>query len=218
MTAAPMTAALRVAYQGEPGAFGEMAIRREWGGAATAVGAATFRDALALLGSSAVDFAMIPVWNSTIGDIPDATALLSHHAPHVERISEITIPVVHNLLALPAASLASIRYVGSHPAALGQCQTFFANRRTLQPSIAHDTAGAARELAALGTPALEPRAGAAPTWFDRYRPIDPAALGVIAGAGVATLYGLSVLAEAVQDNPSNATRFVVVRAKDGLRW
>ena len=73
MTAARMTATPRVAYQGEPGAYGEQAIAREWGGAATAIGAPTFRDALSLLGSDGADFAMIPVWNSTIGDIQGTT-------------------------------------------------------------------------------------------------------------------------------------------------
>ena len=218
MTAARMTATPRVEYQGEPGAYGEQAIAREWGGTATAIGAPTFRDALSLLGSEGADFAMIPVWNSTIGDIQDTTVLLAHHAEHVERVAELTLPVVHCLLGLPGATLTSLRYVGSHPTALAQCRTLFANRRTLQPCVAHDTAGAARELAALGTPVREPRPVAPPTWFAPYRPVDPTALAVIAGAGVARLYGLAVIAEGVQDNPSNATRFVIVRAQDGARW
>jgi prephenate dehydratase len=215
---APMTATPRVAYQGEPGAFGELAITREWGGAATAVGAATFRDALSLLGSNGADFAMIPVWNSTIGDIQDTTVLLAHHSARVERVSEITVPVVHCLLGLPGATLTRVRYVGSHPTALAQCRSLFVYRRTLQPCVAHDTAGAARELAALGTPVRELRPSAPPTWFEPYRPVEPQALGVIAGAGVARLYGLTVIAEGVQDNASNCTRFVVVRAQDGVRW
>ncbi|HUQ82718.1 MAG TPA: prephenate dehydratase domain-containing protein [Gemmatimonadaceae bacterium] len=218
MTAARMTAPPRVAYQGEPGAYGEQAVAREWGGAATAIGAPTFRDALSLLGSHAADFAMIPVWNSTIGEIQDTKLLLAHHAARVEQVSELTLPVVHCLLGLPGATLASLRYVGSHPAALAQCRGLFANRRTLQPCVAHDTAGAARELAALGTPALEPAPVAPPTWFAPYRPVEPTALAAIAGQGVARLYGLAVIAEAVQDNPTNATRFVIVRAQDGARW
>jgi prephenate dehydratase len=218
MTAVRMTATPRVAYQGEPGAYGELAIAREWGGAATAIGAATFRDALSLLGSNEADFAIIPVWNSTIGEIPDTTVLLAHHTARVERVSEVTLPVAHCLLGLSGATLATVRYVGSHPTALAQCRSLFVNRRALQPCVAHDTAGAARELAALGAPVLAPRLPAAPTWFEPYRPVDPHALAVVAGAGVARLYGLTVIAEGVQDNPSNATRFAVVRAQDGVRW
>lgn len=212
-------AAPRVAYQGEPGAYGEMAITREWGGVATAVASPTFVDALATLGHGDTDYAMIPVWNSTIGEIQDTTVLLSHHAARVETVSEVTVPVVHCLLGLPGATTSTVRHVGSHPTALAQCRRFFLARPLLLPSIARDTAGAARELAASGPAShgVPARFGAVP-WFERYKPVDPRALGVIAGAHVARLYGLVVIAEGVQDSPSNATKFVVVRAQAGVRW
>ena len=212
-------AAPRVAYQGEAGAYGEAAIVREWAGAATAVGTPTFADAFALLGRGATDYAAIPVWNSTIGDIQDTTVLLGHHRSRVEVVSEVTIPIQHSVLALPGVSLTTLRYVGSHPTALAQCKHLFASRR-LQPCVAHDTAGAARELAALGGREDAPVASHTATrpWFDRYRPVDPHALAVIAGAGVARRYGLVVLAESVQDNPENATRFVIIKPQDGVRW
>jgi prephenate dehydratase len=212
-------AAPRVAYQGEPGAYGEVAISREWAGQATAIGTATFADAFASIGRGDTDFAAIPIWNSTIGDIQDTTLLLGHHASRVEVIADVTIPIEHCLLALPGASLPAIRYVGSHPTALAQCKRLFAHRRHLQPCVAHDTAGAARELATLGAGAPAGGAARASTpWFDPYRPTDPRALAVIAGAGVAQTYGLVVLAESVQDNASNATRFVIVKPQDGVRW
>ena len=212
-------AAPRVAYQGEPGAYGEVAIAREWAGSATAVGAATFADTFALLGRGEADYAAIPVWNSTIGDIDDTTLLLGHHQPRVEVVGELTIPIEHCILALPGVSLATVRYVGSHSTALAQCKQLFANRR-LQPCVAHDTAGAARELATLGgrrSAATAVRA-ATPPWFEPYRPTDPHALAVIAGAGVARRYRLAVVAESVQDNPTNATRFVIIKPQDGVRW
>jgi prephenate dehydratase len=219
MTAARMVATPRVAYQGEPGAYGEMAIAREWGGEATPIGAGTFAETLALLGRGDAEFAVIPVWNSTIGEIQDTRVLLAHHAARVETVSELTVPVVHCLLGLPGTSIAGVRYVGSHPTALAQCRNLFANRRALQPCVAHDTAGAARELAALGgRTALAPARAGVPAWFEPYRPIDESALAVIAGASVARLYGLTVLADGVQDNAANATRFVVVKAQDGVRW
>jgi prephenate dehydratase len=221
MTAARMTATPRVAYQGEPGAYGELAIMRQWGGEATPVSATTFAEALSLLGRGGADYAVIPVWNSTIGEILDTTLLLTHHGSRVETVAELTVPVVHCLLGLPGTSLGAVRYVGSHPTALAQCRALFGNRRHLQPCVAHDTAGAARELAALGglgsLASPSARTGA-PTWFEPYRPVEPTALAVIAGAGVARLYGLTVLVDGVQDNPANATRFVVVRAQDGARW
>ena len=134
-------------------------------------------------------------------------------------VAELTVPVVHCLLALPGTSLAGVRYVGSHPTALAQCRNLFATRRTLQPCVAHDTAGAARELAALGgRGALAPTRAGVPAWFEPYRPIHESALAVIAGASVARLYGLTVMVDGVQDNAANATRFVVVKAQDGVRW
>ena len=207
----------RVAYQGEPGAYGEMAIAQQWRGVATALGAPTFADALGQLGRGRADFAVIPVFNSTIGEIKDTTVLLAHHASRLETVSELVVPVVHCLLGLPGATLNTLRYVGSHPTALAQCRRLFGPPRSLQPCVAHDTAGAARELSTLGIRTRLPRSGVAP-WFEPYHPTDPATLAVIAGGAVAQLYGLTVIAEGVQDNPHNETKFVVVKAQDGVRW
>jgi len=208
-----------VAYQGEPGAFSEMAIAQEWRGTATAIAAPTFADAIGLLGRGRVDYAVIPVWNSTIGEIQDTSALLAHHASRLSTVSELTVPVIHCLLGLPGASLTSVRYAGSHPTALAQCQRLFATRKTLQPCVAHDTAGAARELASLGRRVRREAARqASAPWFSPYMPTESTSLAVIAGSSVAELYGLVVIAEGVQDHPDNATRFLVVRAKDGWRW
>jgi len=120
---------------------------------------------------------------------------------------------------LHSTSVTAVRHVGRHPTALAQCRRLFATRRQLQPCIAYDTAGAARELAALGAarPAEPSRNGIAP-WFEPYRSSDPSALAVIAGAPAARLYRLVVLIEGVQDEPSNTTRFVIVKAQDGVRW
>ena len=216
---ARVTTAPRVAYQGEPGAFGEMAIVQEWRGLAAAVGAPTFVEALTMVARGRVDFAMLPIWNSTIGDIHDTQVLLAHHAPRLETISELSVPVVHCLMALPGASLATARYVGSHPTALAQCRRLFTTRRGLRPCIAYDTAGAARELATLGVNGStdRPRNGAAP-WFEPYRSSEPAALAVIASAAAARLYRLAVLTEGVQDQPDNLTRFRVVRSRDRAEW
>lgn len=219
MRAFPMVNAPRVAYQGEPGAYGEMAIVRQWSGAANAVGAATFAEAIGLLASGDADLAVIPVWNSTIGELPDTNLLLAHHAARVDTVSEVAVPIEHCLLALPGASLASVRYVGSQGAALAQCRRLFATRPALQPCVAHDTAGAARQLAALGGIVAEDATQSrVPRWFEPYRPAGPTALAVIAGAQAARTYGLAVLAERVQDEPTNTTRFAVVKARDGARW
>ena len=250
----------RVAFQGEPGAFGDAMIAERWRGSAEAVPARTFEDALALICAGRVDYAVIPVWNSTIGDLPAQRRALASHAARTRIVEEHVIPVQHCLAALPSASLESIRVVGSHPAALAQCRRFFRARRKLVPRDAYDTAGAARELArvvlvsrwtgegdgsrtefgraadtgeadgsrpiGLHRAVPDERDGARRQWYhcsaDTDEPRRPwfegAAVGahelaVIASSAAARRYGLVVLAESIQDDPGNATRFVVVRTR-----
>jgi len=220
MPGAPAVNGPRVAYQGEPGAYGEMAIVRQWSGTASAMGAPTFADTIGLLASGDADLAVIPVWNSTIGDLQDTNLLLAHHVARIDTVGEVSVPIEHCLLALPGASFATVRYVGSQAAALAQCRRLFVTRPALQPCVAHDTAGAARQLAALGGTVSEDSAQPrTPAWYEPYRrATSPTALAVIAGAQAARAYGLVVLAERVQDEPANTTRFVVLKAKEGARW
>jgi prephenate dehydratase len=204
----------RVAYQGEPGAFGEAAIVRHWEGAAVAVGAPTFGRTIALLLARDVDAALVPVWNSTIGPIVAAQEVLYEHASALRLGDEVALSVQHALLALPGASLASIRAVGSHPAALGQCARFFAERPTLVACEAFDTAGAARELAALVGGAAR---GLAAPWYADVADAAPETLAAIASEGAAERHGLVVLARNIQDSDENETRFVVVCRRERAR-
>ena len=134
----------RVAYQGEPGAFGEAAVERHWSGGAIATGTPSFARALELLVARGVDLAVIPVSNSTIGAIPSVRELLDAHADAVHQVDEIVLPVRHALVALPGASLDSVRVIGSHFAALAQCAGFLRARPEVSTREAFDTAGAAR--------------------------------------------------------------------------
>lgn len=199
---------VRVAFQGELGAFGDAAIRLRWGAEARPVPARTFDDVVALVAAGAVDSAVLPVWNSTIGPIAPALAALEHAAPPLTIVGEIDLPVRHALLALPGATLDGLRAVGSHPAALGQCARWLATRPRIVAQAAYDTAGAARELSRLtaGTPD-EPRTI---PWYAGLTGVAPCQLAAIASAAAAQTYGLLVLADAVQDDPTNLTRFRVV--------
>lgn len=205
----------RVAYQGEPGAFGEAAVERHWSGGAIATGTPSFARALELLVARGVDLAVIPVSNSTIGAIPSVRELLDAHADAVHQVDEIVLPVRHALVALPGASLDSVRVIGSHFAALAQCAGFLRARPEVSTREAFDTAGAARQLAAL--------VGAAPAGLETpwYAGVPDAALetlAAIAGESAAERHGLTVLARDVQDRPDNETRFAVVARREGARW
>ena len=208
---------VRVAFQGELGAFGDAAIRSHWGSAASPVPARSFDEVVALVATGAVESAVLPVWNSTIGPIAPALAALAalERAPApLTSVGEIDLPVRHALLALPGASLDELRAVGSHPAALGQCARWLAARPRITACRAYDTAGAARELSRLGSGAPD-ESGALP-WYAGLTSVAPTQLAAIASAAAAAPYGLVVLADAVQDDPTNLTRFrIVERRSDG---
>ena len=218
MTVTTPRQALRVAYQGVAGAFSEMAARACHDDAVT-IPARTFDEALALVSDGRADHAVLPVWNSTIGDVLDARRALRDYERRVETVDEVTVPVRHCLLALPGATLDTLRAVGSHPAALAQCNRFLVEHPRLMPCVAFDTAGAARDLARLRARGDEPADSTLAPWYAEVGDADARALAVIAARGAAERYGLAVLMEGVQDDPDNATVFAVVRARrDAARW
>src|SRR5690606_27742902 len=135
----------RIAFQGEAGAFGEDAVLRHWAGAALAIPARTFEDALAMVLSGRCDGAVLPVWNSTVGEVGPAREALREAGAALNVDTELMIPVRHCLAALPGAGLDQIRYVASHPVALSQCARFLRDHDHMIACDAYDTAGAARE-------------------------------------------------------------------------
>jgi prephenate dehydratase len=203
----------RAAYQGVPGAFGEDAVHRFWEGQVCGHPMATFDSVLDALTNGVVEWAVLPVWNSTIGRVSAAREALDARSDLVVREGELDVPIRHCLLALPGTSLASVREVGSHPAALAQCTRLFRLNPQMKAIEAFDTAGAARQLSTFDRrhPAGEQR------WYDALAPESPATLAAIASAKAATRYGLQVLQRDVNDEPTNHTRFVVLRAREVTR-
>jgi prephenate dehydratase len=200
-----------VAYQGMAGAFGEDAVRRLWRRGAQTYPTRTFAAALTALVRGDVEWAVIPIWNSTIGVIASSHAVLAEHEAIVEPVREIDVPVRHCLLAHSGVSAGQLRFIASHPAALAQCSKLFAKLPDVARCVASDTAGAAWELA------QHARASAAEMthepWYATL-PVDSARLlGVIASRRAARRYGLAVVRQDVQDDPGNFTRFAVLRAR-----
>ena len=197
----------RVAYQGIAGAFGEAAVVQHWHGNARPVAARTFDDAVTLVVHGDADGAVIPVWNSSIGDVPWGCRALSERSAAIVIVDHVNLSVQHCLLARHGTTFDHVRFVGSHPAALAQCRRFFEANDRLRACSASDTAGAARELASMGVPSdTEP-------WYAHMGTDSPSALAVLASVSAAQRYGLSVLLESVQDDPANITRFAVVRRR-----
>lgn len=177
---------IRVAFQGELGAFGEEAVTRRFGEAAEPVPYPSFQAVGEAVASGTVDRGVLPIENSIAGAVPGAPDVLAAFDLRVE--GGVIAPVHHCLLALPGASIGQITHVHSHPMALAQCRRFLEAHPDMRAVEAYDTAGAAREVAV----AKDPTAAA------------------LASRRAAELYGLNILAENVEDRADNATHFVVI--------
>jgi prephenate dehydratase len=178
---------IRVAFQGELGAFSEEAVHRLWGGAAEPVPRATFEDVMDAAESGDVDYGLLPLESTLVGGLDIAYDLLSLH-DGLCIVAEVIVPVRLCLLALPGATLAGVRTVASHPVMLGQCTHFLARHRHITAQPAWDTAGAARDVMEMGDPTR-------------------AAAGT---RRAAERFGLEVLLDHIEDRPDSQMRFVAV--------
>jgi prephenate dehydratase len=174
----------KVAFQGEPGANSHLAIREVYPDA-EAMACATFEDAFAAIASGQADLGMIPIENSVAGRVADIHHLMPDSGLHI--VAEHFMPVRHQLLAVKGATRADIKTVESHVHALGQCRKVI-RQLGIRPIVAADTAGSAREVAEVG---------------DKTR-------AAIATRLAAEIYGLTILAEDVEDESHNTTRFIVL--------
>jgi prephenate dehydratase len=180
----------RIVFQGEPGANSHLAISQAYPDA-EAVPCATFEDAFTALSAGDADLGMIPIENSVAGRVADIHHLMPHSGLHI--VAEHFMPVRHQLLAPKGARLEDIKTVESHVHALGQCRKII-RKLGVKAVVAADTAGSAREVAEIG---------------DKTR-------AAIASRLAAEIYGLDILAEDIEDEDHNTTRFIVL-ARDA-KW
>jgi prephenate dehydratase len=180
----------RISFQGERGANSHIACseaRPDY----EPLPCPTFEDAFAAVADGEAELAMIPIENSIAGRVADIHHLLPTSGLHI--VGEHFLPIHFQLMAVPGATLDGIRTVHSHIHALGQCRKII-RRLGLKPIVAGDTAGSAREVAESDDPT---RASLAPRL-------------------AAPIYGLNVLAEDVEDEAHNTTRFVILAREP--RW
>jgi prephenate dehydratase len=177
---------MRVAFQGGPGAFSELAARQALGDGVETVPCRTFLEVGAAVRSGAVERGVLPLSNRIAGAVTESRAVLADGG--LEVVAEVELPIEPCLLVVPGTSLDAVRRVISHPVALAQCGRFFAAHPLLVPAPFWDTAGAACEVAERADPAL----------------------AAIAGRAAAERYGLDVAAAGVGDRMDNATRFAIV--------
>jgi len=176
---------MKIAYQGEPGAFSEAA-SRQVSASAEMLPCKAFEDVFAAVNAGAADYGVLPIENSIGGSIHrNFDLLLENQLPIV---GEVEVPVVHHLLALPGRTLDDIRRVYSHPQALAQCDRFLRTLSGVEITATYDTAGSAKMIA-------DQRLG------------DAAA---VASARAGEVFGLQPVRSSIQDYDSNTTRFLVV--------
>jgi len=175
---------MKVVFQGEPGANSHIAAN-EMFPEGEAVPMPTFEDCFAAMERGDVDLAMIPIENSLAGRVADIHHLLPTSGLNI--IAEYFLPIHFQLMARKDAKLADIKSVHSHVHALGQCRKIIREHKW-RAVVEADTAGAARMIAESG---------------DRTQ-------AALATRLAAEIYGLHILAEDVEDETHNTTRFVIL--------
>src|SRR5438270_2235102 len=182
--AKPTDPAQTIAFQGQPGAYSDLACRHVFP-QMTTLPCPAFEDAFAAVRDGAAGLAMIPIENSVAGRVADIHHLMPDSGLYI--IGEHFERVNHHLLGLPGTKLEAIRTVRSHVHALGQCRNFIRAHR-LTPVVAADTAGSAAEIKERGDPAI----------------------AAIAPELAGQIYGLVSLAENIEDAEHNTTRFLIM--------
>lgn len=175
---------MKVAFQGEPGAYSEQAVFNYFGNVET-LPCESFDVVFDSVTNDLCEAGLIPVENSLAGSIHQNYDLLLRHDLHI--VGEHLLRVQHCLIALPGVKKEEIKKAISHPQALGQCAAYLRNLG-IKPETVYDTAGSVKMLKASGE-----RTTAA-----------------IASHRAADLYEMQILEEGIEDNPENYTRFLAI--------
>ena len=179
-----------IAYQGVEGAYSHLACKNAFP-KSISITCESFEDAMELVKNETVDFAMIPVENSTAGRVEEIYRLIPKSSLFI--VSEHFEPVNHCLLGIKDSKLEDIKYVGSHPQALAQCYRNIINLNIIAVAK-FDTAGSAKEISTQND--------------KRY--------ASIASKLAANLYGLEILKEHFGDIKGNVTRFIILSRENTI--
>src|ERR671915_1142527 len=187
---------MRVAIQGSYGSFSEAAARRRWPDLQV-LPCRDVKDVVIAVREGRADAGCLPIENSLIGSVTTTYDLL-HEAfgdGRLQLTHEILYPVHHTIMAIPGAPLSGIKRVLSHPVALGQCRVWLSEHLPDAELVSTwDTAGSAEIVAQEQNPAL----------------------AAVAARPAADAHGLVPLAERIEDDPTNQTRFLTFTRSDGM--
>jgi prephenate dehydratase len=184
---------MKVAFQGELGAYSELATYEIFGEDTEVLPKETFDEIFEAVASGEADRGVIPIENSLAGSIHENYDLLLKH--DLQITAELKLRIAHNLIANEGATIESIKKVFSHPQAISQCKSFFADKKWIALVNVYDTAGAAKMVRDSGS-------------------TDVAA---IASSQAARDYGLNILASGIESNHLNYTRFLALSKEPGIK-
>lgn len=176
----------RIAFQGEPGAFSQIAALRFAGEDCIPAPLQTFEEVFISVQNGNNKYAAIPIENTLHGSVHENyDHLLKYNLPIR---AETFVRIVHNLIAPPGVRLADIKRVYSHPVALNQCRHFFEDNPQFERTPFYDTAGSVKMVTGEGMKDA----------------------GAIASVEAARIYGGKILKKSIEDDRENFTRFVLL--------
>ena len=184
------TTGIRVVYQGVEGAYTHQALASYFGEETDCFNVDTLRDAMEAIKSGKADYAVLPFENSSAGIVSENYDLLKEYGYYI--VGEQKIKINHCVLGLPGVNFGDIKRIYSHPQALAQCSKYLEAHREWEIIPEKNTAMAAKKVEEDGDPTQ----------------------AAIASSMTAGLYGLDMLAEGVQNNSMNETRFIIVSGKN----
>lgn len=178
----------RAAFLGEMGTFSHKACTQYFGDQVTAVPAPSFKTIFEGIKNGEVDFGIVPVENSLTGSIHENYDLLLEY--NLKIVGEITLRIIHHLIGKPGVEIENIKRVLSVSMAFQQCRQFLERHDGWELVMVKDTAGAVKAVS------------------EAQSMTDAA----IAGKEAAAIHGMEVIAEGIEANPRNYTRFVIISA------
>ncbi len=177
----------RVGYQGVPGAYGEQAtfsyFKGNW---SEIIPHDSFEDVFEALNNGTIDYGVVPIENSSAGEVLDTYDLIKEHSLYI--VGEQSTKIEHHLLGLPGAKIESITEVYSHPQGLSQTKNFLKAHPHMRPVPYINTATACQYVSKLKDPTK----------------------AAVASQRAAGLYGLEILKSNIHFNKNNFTRFIIL--------
>ncbi len=180
---------MKVTYQGETGAYSEMAVYKFFGSKVEPVPCKDFSEVFESVKTGVVPHGVVPIENSIEGSVNQNYDLFLTY--NLKVCGEVAVKLAHVLIANPQTKFDEVKTIYSHPQALAQCRRYL-ERHKWEIIPAYDTAGSVKII--------------------KENEITDAV--AIASEKAADLYGMKILARDIADNPSNYTRFLVLGLED----